>query len=203
MKKTIKIPLPYLMFYYLAPGFNGFRAPSRWMALALIGAVAAGVVGLTRLKSFWRGVTASGMIILALVLARPVDPVKAPTVAEAPEVYTWLKFQPPGAVIELPMFRWGSTSANKNEVYRMIYQTIHRMPMVNGYSGFSSPEWEDLVARLQTDFPSDALINELKARGVKYLIIHQDEYQKWFQKRMVIENMKPIYQDNSTMVYGF
>ena len=30
------LPLPYLLFYYLIPGFSGFRTPSRWILLAAL-----------------------------------------------------------------------------------------------------------------------------------------------------------------------
>jgi hypothetical protein len=202
--KTIKIPfhipLPYLVFYYLAPGFNGFRTPSRWIVLALMAATVGGIVSMKTIKKKYLMIISVGIIVASGLLAKSINSVPILAKDEYPPVYDWLKNQPGMVVIELPIFRWGSDSFSKNETHRMLYQTLHGKTLVNGYSGFSPPEWEDLVARLQKDFPSPVMLNELKTLGVNYVIVHQDEYLKWRGETVKL-NLTPIYDLNQTQVY--
>jgi hypothetical protein len=74
--------------------------------------------------------------------------------------------------VELPMFRWGSDDFAKQEAYRMLFATYHRKTLVNGYSGFSPPTWEAMVAAVQesnfSQLPKQALV-----------VVHEDEYARW------------------------
>jgi hypothetical protein len=128
-----------------------------------------------------------------------------PARAEYPAVYAWLRDQPGKVVIELPIFRWGSDNFSKNEVYRMVYQTEHGKALVNGYSGFSPPDWEALVARIQKEFPTKELLAEMKKMGVDYLIIHQDEYRLFKGTEINLDpsadQLDLQYQEGDTLVY--
>lgn len=92
--KTVKIlskypvPLPYAAAYYLVPGMNAFRVPSRWLWLsgfAASGLIAAGL----------RDVNSRKGVVLVLVVAimggtRILKTLDLPSFDKIPEVYKWL-----------------------------------------------------------------------------------------------------------------
>lgn len=208
--QALHIPLPYLIFYYLVPGFQGFRTPSRWFILTALMLTVGATVGISTITKPWR-IMIWGILIGGLIFTYPmIATVPVPVQAQYPPVYQWLKDQPQGVVLELPIFTWGSDNFSKNEAWRMLYQTLHNKTLVNGYSGYSPPEWEKLVKRLQDDFPSDKTIQEIKDLGVTYLIIHEDEYERWLGSNHATKRLSesrkrlpaPIYSQGKTKVYG-
>ena len=68
---TVKIfglpmPLPYAAFYYLFPGFNGFRTPSRFIILA---ALAATIIIVIKLEPFFNKLKSSTRFLILISLA--------------------------------------------------------------------------------------------------------------------------------------
>jgi hypothetical protein len=57
----------------------------------------------------------------------------------------------------------------------MYYSTAHWLPLLNGFSAFAPPSYQDLLQRLQP-FPTQAGIDYLRARGAKYLLVHSARY---------------------------
>lgn len=57
----------------------------------------------------------------------------------------------------------------------MYYATRHWQPLVNGYSGFAPPSYLELLDRLRS-FPDEGSIAYLRARGVRYLLVHSPFY---------------------------
>ena len=64
----------------------------------------------------------------------------------------------------------------------MLFSLKHQKKMVNGYSGFSPPEWEKLVIYLRNSFPSKESILKIKGLKVDYLVIHEDEFKDLWPK---------------------
>lgn len=216
-RQTVKIPfhipLPYLVLYYLVPGFQGFRTPSRWLVLGAFLAVLGSSHILSpilkkdvKLKFFF--------LILVGILLIKLTPVyttyvRVPTRAEYPPVYQWLKDQPDGPVLELPITAWGDTPQHRQEVYRMLYSLDHQKPLVNGYSGFFPPEYLDLVNQIKTGFLTDPVLKTLQRYQVKYLIIHRDQYgqdqaiiDERLRRLMETGTLKPVTSFGSDQVYG-
>jgi hypothetical protein len=52
------------------------------------------------------------------------------------------------------------------------FSVFHWHRLVNGNSGFSPPSYLELIGRMR-DFPSDASLRYLRARGVQYVAIHR------------------------------
>jgi hypothetical protein len=53
--------------------------------------------------------------------------------------------------------------------------TFHWFPLVNGYSGVYPPSYVNRLERLR-DFPGDTSIWQMRADGVKYVIVHASGY---------------------------
>ena len=181
VKIPYHIPLPYLVFYYLVPGFQAVRAVARWSSLMAIGMTVLAGLGLQQLPRRWRGL--AWLILGVGVVWQMVTPgfrtFPATVTSDTPPVYQWLQQAPGKTMIELPIFRWGYDEFARNETTRMLYQLKHQKLLVNGYSGFSPKKWEEMVAKIHLEFPSPELIGQLKQMKVDYLVIHTQEYTRW------------------------
>lgn len=175
------IPLPYAIFYYLVPGFSGFRTPSRWILLMALGLV----IFSTRIlknKPVWI-LAAIGFLVI-LEINYPFKFYQVPPREKFPAVQQWLVTNYVGASIaQFPIYGWWDPSTTLRagnpvdglglETLREYYSTIHWHPMYNGYSGFSPKEWEDSVKWLQKNCPSENCLRFLKTKGIKLVIDDQ------------------------------
>jgi hypothetical protein len=177
------IPLPYQLFYYLAPGFQAMRVPARFAIMAgLAGCVLAGL-GFLKICSVLRGYrrvkepsarSFEGLLALLLVgmfIAelgfKPLPLVSMPTGERVPEVYRWLATKAlDGPVLELPFDQ-------REALKYMYFSTYHWLPLVNGASGYAPPVYTQLSADMAA-LPSRQAIDLLRAIGVKGLILHTD-----------------------------
>lgn len=176
------IPLPYILFYYLLPGFQGFRNSARWeMVFILAMAIAIALVLHQILKKYsplkQRIIY---MFLFVTVIAEfnfPMQFVPMPQREAFPKLYSWLQTIPEdAAIIHLPIYNWGWWPYTQEELWREYYGTLHFRKTVNGYTGFSPPPWQKIVTDVTANFPSDHSVNELKQLGVQYIIVHTDEY---------------------------
>lgn len=121
---------PFL-FRVITP-FRATRTPARWAVIAYVGIAVLAAVGAAR----FRKRVAWGLLALAIVdVASRVNWVEVPPVAP---VYAWVRQERPRAIVELPMI-WNGVPF----VY-LYAQTTHRVPLVNGTSGFETPAHERL-----------------------------------------------------------
>jgi hypothetical protein len=195
IKIPFHIPLPYLFAYYLLPGFMGFRTPSRWLVLSAIAAVGLAALYIGRWPKTMRHFLLGLVLIITLFTLPALPLLPVPIQADYPQEYYYLKELPPGPTIELPMFRWGSDQFSKNEAWRMLYQSYHKQPLVNGYSGFSPPEWELMVARLQQHESVDW--RTLVDMNIRYVLIHLEEFEQWARP------LEPEQLSTDAALYGY
>lgn len=204
MGQTVKIPfhvpLPYLAFFYLVPGFGGFRTPSRWIVLAgmLFTVFAARVIGRQR-RQVW---LVTILVCLGLgAWTMPAMPVASIDMdLNAPE-YLVLGTMPERPLIELPIHSWGSGEASRQEVWRMLAQGTHGQPLVNGYSGFAPPEWEAMVAEQTRTFPSREAVEALQDYGVGYVLVHLDELEADEDAVREAFDAEPVWGGEASLVY--
>ncbi|HET7219394.1 MAG TPA: hypothetical protein VFJ02_15155, partial [Vicinamibacterales bacterium] len=57
----------------------------------------------------------------------------------------------------------------------MYFSTFHWYNLVNGYSGFKPPSYDELLKVIAT-FPDESSVGELRRRGVNHVIVHQAYY---------------------------
>src|SRR5438046_1762371 len=90
----------------------------------------------------------------------------------ARRLYRWVAAQPAGQpVLELPI-GLGNKTVWAQQAEMMYYATYHWQPIVNGTGGFAPPEYDPDVA-LYNSFPATAALRLLRARGVRYVIVHR------------------------------
>jgi hypothetical protein len=173
---------PYILLYYVFPGFDGLRVPSRFIIMVAFSLSVLSGFGMTNLLSHVKrisGKVAITVFISVLLLFEyasfPISMASIPTGEKVPLVYQWLsKKKGDFPVLELPLPR--EPSEFWIEALRVYYSTYHWKKLVNGYSGYFPPDYYFLYQKGMKGFPSEDSIKILKKLGIKYLIIHFDEY---------------------------
>jgi hypothetical protein len=90
-----------------------------------------------------------------------------------PRAYTLLAERPRAAVVEL-LFNYKRTEFFAHTRF-MFNSTYHWQPLLNGYSDLIPPDFEQ-VALLMTQFPDPASFAMLRERGVRYVVVHLNDY---------------------------
>src|SRR3989344_8217099 len=192
----VPIPMPYLLFYYLFPGFQGFRNSARWeMLFILFISIAIGIVffRITKKLNLTKRVIIT-LILLISIIAEYNFPMKfypVPRMQDFPPVYSFLKTLSPGKpIVEMPIYNWNMQPYAPEEFKREFYSTIHFQPMLNGASGFSPPPWQLYVTTLLRTFPSEDSIRQLKNTKIKYIVVHKSEYDELRAANFIISKVK-------------
>jgi len=168
----------YRVALAVLPPLQGLRAPSRFgMVVALALAVLAGLGAsrvLSRAPRGWRRHVAGAALVglLAVEYASEVGPLHR-WPQRVPIYAAWLRLQPPGAVVDLPIAR--ANALPHYEAEWSFYGRTHRHPMVNGYSGFFPPRYIDLLGAMVA-FPRGDSMATLRAHDVRYVVVHEDRY---------------------------
>jgi hypothetical protein len=90
-------------------------------------------------------------------------------VAADPPVYWFLKQLPKGVVLELPVPpRVGEDDFDPHYIF---WSTRHWQKLLNGYSGYYPPSYQETLRRLQR-FPDADSLTLLRERHVRYLVVH-------------------------------
>lgn len=164
------------LIHRIFPAIDGFRAFARFGVLALLGGAALCGLAVAKLLQArpapQRYVLASALALLLLAdyWIAPVTSYVAPL--RAGPLETWLAAQPPTVLAAVPF-----PDLDESTGYETVFQylsTFHWHPMVNGYSGHAPPGYRELASSMQ-NFPSDALIDTLRDRGVQ-LVIFSERY---------------------------
>jgi hypothetical protein len=164
----------YRWLYAVVWPLQGFRAPARFAILAVCGLAVLAGFGFEYLK---RRVAAPRMLFIVVLVAIGVEAGSAPLpLTEVPrlepDVYTvlrkFLNTSDKSVVIEFPM------NPGFNSLY-MFWSTRHWHPLVNGYSGYASPDYEETVRRMRT-FPDQASIARLRELNVRHVLVHEYYY---------------------------
>jgi len=188
IKLPFIIPLPYALFYYLAPGFKGFRNSGRIEIFEIfVFSIAIGLFLSSKLKLRNAAIKIFSVIIICgFILFEATVPVpfsKVPSKNEIPKVYSFIATTPTDSVIaEFPLYNWRMLPYSLDEVRREYYSTIHFRKMLNGASGFSPDSWQTLVTSIASEFPKKNAFLLLKKTGINYIIVHADEFDKLNEK---------------------
>ena len=157
------------------------RVPARlavvvYLALAVLAAV--GVTVLVREASRRRAVVVSALLAVVVAAegyAGPVRmaPLEALSEPDTAAAYEWLRAAPPGAVLELPPGESPEALALNNSRYQF-FTLQHGHPLVNGFSGYTSPLFYHLRGNsVLADFDYyPALLEALRSFGVRYIVVH-------------------------------
>jgi len=163
------LPMPYLILYYLLPGFSAFRTPSRWILLTAFSLVIVLVIHFRKKLSAKWVVVLSSLVILEI--NAPFVFYSVPNVENFPVEQEFLVDNHVGeSMIQFPIYNWSDKEFGI-ETMREYYSTIHWHPMFNGFSGFSPEVWQKQVFWLQQEFPSPKTVAFLKEKQIKLVLV--------------------------------
>ncbi|OGH06318.1 MAG: hypothetical protein A2171_00990 [Candidatus Levybacteria bacterium RBG_13_35_9] len=184
--KPFLIILPYAIFYYIIPGFSGFRNSSRWEMLFIFSiAVLVSIVLSSILKNNKKSFIIYSLLIIGIVAEYnfPMKFYPVRQIKNFPQSYKWLSSTPKNSVyITMPIYNWNSPNY-AIELEREYYSTQDFRKTVNGYSGFSPKSWQEDVLYLFRNFPENESILRIKKMGVNYIIVNKAEYDKLYKNK--------------------
>lgn len=175
--------------YDYAPLWRGLRVPSRFGQLALLAAAVLAGFGLVRVLGWVRRTRPRLVLPVFLALACGIGveflmrPLLLVPVATAPgPAALWLRAQPPGPIVNLPVPKEHDTSLGPIEPLYAFESTFHWRPTFNGYSG-NFPDAYVLNKPALQDFPSAASIARLREIGIVYAVLHERYYGRaWYRE---------------------
>jgi hypothetical protein len=170
-----------------APGFSQVRSAYRFAYFAQVVIVLLAAVGLDRLtwcrtapgkSNRTRRLRCSVFAVACVLVAFEVPPVpirlaQVPDVSHEPRWVIFVrKHTPEGrAIVCLPFADGYSAEGSEPTGRWMLYGTRHRVPMVNGYSGFFPKSWYRMVEAFEEEPFSESTLDMLADAGVEYLVI--------------------------------
>ncbi len=189
-RQTIHSPfpiiLPYAYFYYIIPGFNGFRNSARWEILFIFCmAILISLILQKLLKNFKKAWIIYLILIMGIVAEFnfPMKFYKVQSLNQFPKVYDWMNTTPKDSVfILMPIYNWNSPNSSI-ELERQYFYTKSFRKTVNGYSGFSPVAWQKDVLDLFNNFPGIESINKIKAIGVDFIVVNKNEYDSLYKNK--------------------
>jgi hypothetical protein len=206
---------PYGFLHQYFPGFEGLRAPSRFVIMVVFSLCVLAGFGLNTMLAKIKRAKAkvlitviASLLILFEYASVPIKMAPIPTGKNIPLVYQWLSKQKGEfPILELPLPNipeevW-------RETIRVYYSTYHWKKLVNGYSGYFPPDYDFLYQKGIKGFPSEDSVGLLQKLGIKYLIIHFDEYENQDQERIkgLLKNyqgpIRPVIHFENDFVYKF
>jgi hypothetical protein len=184
IKHPFLIPLPYALFYYVLPGFNGLRNSARWeMLFLLMFSIDIAIFLSIYLKNRALWIKFLLVIIICFEVLWefrfPYQFQSIPPIDNFPKIYYFTKQLPANSVIaEFPIYNWNTFTKYNNDNLREYYSILGFTKTFNGAAGFDPPPWQAKVEYLIKSFPSVDSIKLLKDSGVNYVVLHVDEYNK-------------------------
>ena len=194
----------YTMLYKAVPMLSWLRTPSRFGLLVTFGlSILAGLTVRGIVTARTRG-TLVGVAIAALAVLESLVPLGLSNAIPVAPVYRVLATLPSGPVIEMP-FYYPKVGLYQHTKY-MLASTAHWMPLVNGYSDYTPPDFYENVMTL-APFPSREAMKILEPMRVRYAVIHLYGYNER-NRRDALERLaelapyfRPIYVDDTTQLY--
>lgn len=163
----------YTLLYNL-PMFSFLRAPSRMaivvvLCLGMIAAIAARrLIGALGKRGTWGAGLLAGLALADLATPMPWEPA-----LDLPSEYKVLAKMPRGPLAEFPFY--GGREAWHLHTQYMTFSTAHWLPMMNGYSDHTPPQFRRDSFILDS-FPSNDSFRVLERGRVRYIGIHWDMF---------------------------
>jgi hypothetical protein len=151
--------------------FKATRAPARWAViaftgLAILAAEGARLAGRRLERRFGRRFGHAAIVALVvLALIESVPRIRWNHVpSRFPDVYYWLAKTRGEVVIELPV------SWSEREAYSVLAASLHRVPIMNGVSGFATPLHDELTNGAY----DDRMLERIGSNGATLVIVHPE-----------------------------
>lgn len=196
----------YSLLYHTIPVFSLLRAPGRFGLAVTVALTVFSAVGLTVLLGRIRVTarTAVAAAVLLVAVAELTTEIPYDEVRPVPRAYKVLASAEPGAVVEFPFYFLAHERYLQTRY--MLGSTTHWLPLLNGYSDFIPKEFFE-GAELFRNFPDDAALSWLRARGTRYVVFHRHLYDEASRARLDeklaahASQLRPRYILETTQLY--
>jgi hypothetical protein len=159
----------YPFFYEWLPPMRGMRVPARFAVILGLGLVVFAAFGVRRLLARVRAPGARAAVLAVLLAAIAIDLQPALNLQrlwpEPPTIYRHLAGRTDVVLAEFP---FEATIPVVQELPFMYFSVWHGLPIVNGYSGFTPSDHQQLVDDMR-EFPRERALAALRARGVTHV----------------------------------
>jgi hypothetical protein len=181
------VPLPYLVPYWLVPGFASIRAIARFALIAQIGAVLLAAHGLSLLlarigeRPVLRRLLIAGLFVGVVVEGgRSLRTVTIQGPSALPAYVQWLRRQGSGVLLEVPIGEEDHLPhliRQAGVMYRSLY---HHHVLANGYASFTPPQVYELM-EYAGRLPAAEALRYVRHWGITHLAVHPDarSYRAW------------------------
>jgi hypothetical protein len=160
---------PFL-FRVLEP-FRAIREPARWAVIAYVGISVWLALGFDELMSRRVGFTRRAIAALLLMgmFVEVIPRIEWQTFDPTPEaVDRWIAAERPGVVLQLPVGK------PEHEVRYLMGSAIHRVPMLNGISGWEPPLRHVLRIKSEAGEFDDDFLMRIEDSGCSAIVVHND-----------------------------
>jgi hypothetical protein len=152
---------------------KGFRAPARFAILGCCALAVLAGFGFEHLRARFPASSAGRWLLVGVLVAVGLEFGSAPmrlaeVPRQVPDVYKYFRTVERSVLIELPV------SDDLSSTY-MFWSTKHWHHLVNGYSGYSPPDYDETATRMER-FPDDQSIEHLLEMKVRYILVHESFY---------------------------
>jgi hypothetical protein len=179
---TITTHGPYAWLLQIVPGMDGMRVPARFAIIVMAGLsvlVACGVAWLVERvrrpsRPFAIALCLAAIVADGYAVPIPVVRYSARGRAEDRSIASWLGDRASGAVLHLP-----AVPANYQTLDYQFMTLTHGRPIVNGYSGYTTPLLAFLASPASpiSDFERfPATVRMLRALGIRFVFVHPGDY---------------------------
>jgi hypothetical protein len=163
-------PAPYKLFLSI-PVLGGLRHAPRFNVLVILGlALFVGLGCAALLRTLGRAqLVVVGALAILLPLEHwrpPLYGAPIPTGDSLPAVYSWVRDNTSGPLLELPLY-----AKRRMHALYLHNSTVHWKPVPIGRTSFSPPGYEYLLWALWS-FPDEASLEIAAGMGIKTLVIH-------------------------------
>lgn len=200
----------YLAMGAVVPGFSFMHAPSRFglvvtFTLCVLAGIALALLfaKLERTPVATRRAAAVATFLLAVTVLEHKVPLGFWPVPPLEPAYRMLAALPKAPVIELPFYSWRSAAARTEYV---LNSTAHWMPLVNGYSSFTPPDFQEKTPALG-EFPSLESFAILERDRVRYAMFHLDRFEPDARDAVIARirafnrYLAPLYTEGAVWLY--
>ena len=175
------VPLPYLIPYWLIPGFASMRAVARFAFVAHVGVVLLAAHGLTVLlarvvgaRRTWRHVLIAALFVAVLIEgSRGLRPATIQTPDTLPEYVEWLRGRGAGVLLEIPFGEEDHVQHLIRQAGAMYRSLFHRHALANGYASFIPPQAHELMEQARR-LPEARALHYMRQWGITHLVVHPE-----------------------------
>ena len=178
----------YAWLYQRVRPLQGFRAPARFAVFACCALAVLAGFGFRSLRRIVRRRPAHNTLLAAVLVVIGVEDGSAPMIlgdlpTALPDLYKMLQRRERAPIIEFPLVGWDLS------VHYMYWSIHHWHPLVNGYSGYTPPDYNE-TRQLMSSFPDDASIERLLTLDVRYIVVHESFYRERDYAALMMDLMR-------------